>query len=112
MVLWLKTGDADFEDRFKQLLSAKRETAEDVGEAVARIIARVREEGDKALIDLTRTYDGLDLSKAGIKVTSEEIAASRGKVDAEVLAALELAHARILDPVSYTHLTLPTTPYV
>jgi len=97
MVLWLKTGDADFEDRFKQLLSAKRETAEDVGEAVARIIARVREEGDKALIDLTRTYDGLDLSKVGIRVTSEEIEASRAKIDVEVLAALELAHARILD---------------
>ncbi len=83
MVLWLKTGDADFEDRFKQLLSAKRETAADVDDAVARIIARVRDEGDKALIDLTRAYDGLDLRKAGIKVTPEEIAASRGKVDAE-----------------------------
>ncbi|MGV1014744.1 MAG: histidinol dehydrogenase [Methyloceanibacter sp.] len=97
MAPWLKSGDPDFEGRFQQLLSAKRETAEDVGEAVAKIIARVREEGDAALIDLTRRYDGLDLGKAGIKVTPAEIAAARAKVDDEVLAALELAHARILE---------------
>jgi histidinol dehydrogenase len=97
MALWLKTGDADFEDRFKALLSAKREAAEDVGDIVAKIIARVREEGDSALIDLTREFDGLDLRKAGIKVAAEDIEAARAKVETEVLEALEFAHARILD---------------
>jgi histidinol dehydrogenase len=97
MVLWLKTGDTDFEDRFQQLLSAKRETAEDVGEAVAGIIARVREDGDAALVEFTRTYDGLDLNETGIKVAPAEISAARAKVEADVLAALELAQTRILD---------------
>ena len=53
MAAWLKTSDPNFEDRFKALLAQKREQASDVDDAVAAIIARVRAEGDKALIDLT-----------------------------------------------------------
>jgi histidinol dehydrogenase len=97
MAVWLKTADPDFEDRFTSLLAAKRESAADVNDAVAAIIARVRAEGDQALIDLTQTYDGLDLRKTGIRVTPAEIAAARAQVDAKTLAALKLAHDRILD---------------
>jgi histidinol dehydrogenase len=97
MAVWLKTADPDFEDRFTSLLAAKRESAADVNDAVAAIIARVRAKGDQALIDLTQTYDGLDLRKTGIRVTPTEIAAARAQVDAETLAALKLAHDRILD---------------
>jgi histidinol dehydrogenase len=97
MTLRLKTADPDFEDRFKALLAVKRETASDVNDAVAAIIAKVRAEGDSALIELTRRFDGLDLEVAGIRVTSAEIEAARAKIDAKTLAALELAHERILD---------------
>ena len=65
MAVWLKTADPDFEDRFMALLAQKREQAADVNDTVAAIIARVRAEGDHALIDLTLAYDGLDLRKAG-----------------------------------------------
>ena len=97
MALWLKTGDSDFDDRFTALLAVKRETASDVNDAVAAIIAKVRAEGDSALIELTRRFDGLDLEVAGIRVTATEIEAARAKIDAKTLAALELAHERILD---------------
>jgi len=97
MALWLKSGDADFEDRFKALLALKREQSADVNDKVASIIARVREEGDAALIDLTKTYDGVDLGVAGIRITPAELAAARSLVDAKTLAALKLAHDRILD---------------
>ena len=97
MAVWLNSADADFEDRFQVLLAEKREQASDVNDKVAAIIARVRAERDRALIELTATYDGLDLRDVGIKVTQAEIAASRAKVDAKTLAALELAHDRILD---------------
>jgi histidinol dehydrogenase len=97
MALWLKSGDADFEDRFKALLALKREQSADVNDKVASIIARVREEGDAALIDLTKTYDGVDLGLAGIRITQVELAAARSLVDAKTLAALKLAHDRILD---------------
>jgi len=97
MTLRLKTADPDFEDRFKALLAVKRETASDVNDAVAAIIAKVRAEGDSALIGLTRRFDGLDLEVAGIRVAAAEIEAARAKIDAKTLAALELAHERILD---------------
>ncbi|MEZ0278429.1 histidinol dehydrogenase [Methyloceanibacter sp.] len=97
MALWLKTSDADFTERFQALLSVKREQAADVNEAVAAIIARVREEGDAALIDLTRRYDGLDVQAGTIRVGADEIAAARNKVEPHTLDALKLAHARILD---------------
>jgi histidinol dehydrogenase len=97
MTLRLKTADPDFEDRFKALLALKRETASDVNDAVAAIIAKVRAEGDSALIELTRRFDGLDLEVAGIRVAAAEIEAACAKIDAKTLAALELAHERILD---------------
>ena len=67
MAAWLKTTDPDFEERFTALLAQKREQAADVNAAVADIIARVRQEGDQALTDLTLAYDALDLRKAGIR---------------------------------------------
>ena len=97
MTLRLNTADSDFEDRFKALLAMKREQAIDVNDAVAAIIAKVRAEGDAALVELTERFDGLDLRTAGIKVGAAEIEAARSKIDAKTLAALELAHERILD---------------
>ena len=97
MAAWLKTADPDFEDRFKALLGLKREQSADVNAAVAAIIARVRAEGDAALIELTREFDDLDLRQVGLKVTAAEIDAARGKVEQKTLQALELAHERILD---------------
>jgi len=97
MAKTLDTRDGDFEERFTALLGEKRETAADVNDAVAKIIALVRSKGDAALIDLTAALDGLDLSKTGIAITPAEIEAARAQVDAETLSALELAHARILD---------------
>ena len=97
MTLKLKTTDPDFEDRFAALLAVKRETASDVNDAVAAIIAKVRAEGNSALIELTKRFDGLDLKAAGIRVKAAEIDAARAKIEAKTLAALELAHERILD---------------
>jgi histidinol dehydrogenase len=96
MAAWLKTSDPNFEDRFKALLAQKREQAADVDDKVAAIIARVRAEGDAALIDLSLAYDGLDLRQVGIRVTPAEIEAARAKVDQKTLQALKLAHDRIL----------------
>ena len=73
MALWLKTADPDFEGRFSALLAQKREQAADVNDAVAAILARVRAEGDSALIELTRKFDGLDLHEAGLRVSEAEI---------------------------------------
>jgi histidinol dehydrogenase len=97
MAVWLKTADPDFEDRFKALLALKREQAADVNAAVAEIVARVREGGDAALIELTRKFDELDLRQAGVKVSEAEIGGARAKVERRTLEALQLAYERILE---------------
>ncbi|MGD9501201.1 MAG: histidinol dehydrogenase [Methyloceanibacter sp.] len=97
MALWLKSADPNFEDGFKALLAQKREQSEDVNDRVAAILAQVRAGGDRALADLTLKLDGLDLGKAGMRVSEAEIAAAGGQVNKKTRDALQLAHDRILD---------------
>jgi histidinol dehydrogenase len=96
MAAWLKTADPDFEERFAVLLAQKREQSADVNDAVASIIVRVRKEGDRALIDLTRVHDGLDLADAGLRVSEAEIEAAHAEIDQATGEALKLAHDSIL----------------
>ncbi len=95
MPLHLTTTDPDFERAFQAFLGAKRESSDDVDAAVRTIIADVRRRGDAALIELTQRFDGLDLAKAGIRVSAAEIAAAVAASDKAALAALELARSRI-----------------
>ena len=94
----LDAGAADFGQAFAALLSGKRETAADVNDAVAAIIADVRSRGDDALIDYTARFDRLPgLSAAGLRITPAEIEAALAQVPAGLTAALELAAGRIGD---------------
>lgn len=95
MTFFLSTRDAGFEAAFAQLLSMKREEAEDVDQAVAAIIADVRARGDAALIELTARFDRMELTAERLAFTKDEIAAEIAKVSAEDRAALELAAERI-----------------
>ena len=89
MPLHLTTTDPDFENAFAVFLAAKREASEDVDLAVRAIIAQVRKDGDKALVELTRRFDRLDLAAAGIRVSEAEIAAAVAASDKETMAALD-----------------------
>jgi histidinol dehydrogenase len=91
----LSTSDPGFEGAFAAFLAAKRETSQDVDDAVRAIIADVRARGDTALTELTQRFDRLDLAKTGIRVTDAEIATAVAACDRKTMAALELAHARI-----------------
>ena len=95
MAIRLHQFDADFEDRFEALLGAKREAAADVDAAVREIVARVRAEGDAALVELSRRFDRNDLAQTGIAVSAEEIEQARHAADPETVAALRLARDRI-----------------
>jgi histidinol dehydrogenase len=95
MPLRLDSQKADFPARFRSLLAAKREAAEDVEQAVRAIVADVAARGDKALFELTAKFDGVDLAKAGLRVTGAEIAAAERSCQGEALAALKLARDRI-----------------
>lgn len=95
MVLKLDITSDDFEVAFLEFLSSKRESDTDVNDQVAAIVDQVRIEGDQALFDLTQKFDRFDLSKSGIKITADEIAAAKSQCDSDTLRALELAAERI-----------------
>jgi len=92
---YLNIADADFEHRFTDLLSMKREDSPDVDAVVADIIADVRARGDAAVIELTSKFDRLDLTPETLAFTPEEIDAECAKVPPKERAALELAAERI-----------------
>ena len=95
MPVFLNSADPGFETAFITLLSAKREDSPDVDDAVAGIIARVRQEGDAALIALTEQFDRLSLTPQTLAFGPAEIDEHIARVGSEDRAALETAAERI-----------------
>ena len=95
MAITLRQSDADFEQHFAAFLLTKREVSADVDAAVRDIIARVRAEGDAALIDYSRRFDRVDLENVGIAVSKDEIANAYDGADALTIEALKFARNRI-----------------
>jgi histidinol dehydrogenase len=95
MPVRLNSQNADFPERFRSLLALKREVAQDVEDAVRRIVADVAARGDTALFELTARFDRIDLVKAGLRVSVAEISSAESSCEAEALAALKLARDRI-----------------
>ncbi len=91
----LNTADSDFEERFSALLAMKRESAPEVDAAVRQIIADVIARGDRALIELTRKLDRLELTPETLRISEDDITRAHRESDPGVIAALELAHDRI-----------------
>src|SRR5215469_16168231 len=67
----------------------------DVHDAVARILAEVRAEGDTAVVRCTAAFDGVDVS-SGLRVAPSEIKEAEERLDPELRNALEVAFERIV----------------
>lgn len=91
----LSTTDPSFESSFTALLATARETTERIDQAVAQIVARVRTEGDAALIALTAQFDHLTLVPGQLRIAAEEIAAAAASIASPLADALDLAATRI-----------------
>ena len=95
MAITLDSRAPDFEARFAAFLTTKREVSADVDAAVRAIIARVRAEGDAALIDYSRRFDRADLETLGLAVSRQDVAAAYAAADPTAVKALEFARDRI-----------------
>ena len=93
----LDSRDPDFAASFARLLTAKREIAEDVDEAVRGIIGDVVARGDDALVAFTRRFDRLgdDFHAGRLRIGRDEIEAAYAACPPEAIAALTLAAERI-----------------
>jgi histidinol dehydrogenase len=95
MPIRLDRSSADFDERFKDFLAAKREVSADVEHAVRAIVSDVAARGDAALIEATRKFDRLDVAASGLAVTPAEVDAAVKASDAATLDALKFARDRI-----------------
>ncbi|RWK62902.1 histidinol dehydrogenase [Mesorhizobium sp.] len=95
MAITLRLSDADFEQRFAAFLLTKREVSADVDAVVRAIIARVRAEGDAALIEYTQKFEQADLNDLGIAVSQDDVAKAYDDADPQTIEALKFARDRI-----------------
>jgi histidinol dehydrogenase len=91
----LDSGAPDFADAFAALVNARREADSDVARDVAAIIARVRDEGDAALRELTQRFDRFDLDASGWVLDRADCLAAYEGLTPGLRDALELAAERI-----------------
>ncbi|MGE5503166.1 MAG: histidinol dehydrogenase [Actinomycetota bacterium] len=97
MPVELNASASGFEQHFDKLLHAKRETDQDVNDAVAGILADVRRRGDAALVEYTARFDRLELTPATLRIPAADIDAACASVAPDLMAALQLAAERITD---------------
>ncbi|MGE3989505.1 histidinol dehydrogenase [Pseudorhodoplanes sp.] len=95
MPIRLDTRSPDFAARFAQFLATKREVSADVDAAVRGIVADVAARGDEALIELSRKFDRVDLSRLGLRVSPAEIDAAEKACATAAVDALQFARGRI-----------------
>ncbi|PZP86504.1 MAG: histidinol dehydrogenase [Azospirillum brasilense] len=95
MTARLHITDADFAAKLAACLNTRQSEVSDVAPVVAEMIARVRREGDAALVEYTQRFDKLTVDAAGLRITEAEMQQAEAACDAEVRAALEVAAQRI-----------------
>ena len=95
MPVRLDRQSADFEQRFRDFLAAKREVSADVERATRAIVDDVAARGDAALLEATRKFDRLDITAAGLRITPAEIDAAVAACDPKTVEALSFARDRI-----------------
>ncbi|HYM32184.1 MAG TPA: histidinol dehydrogenase [Candidatus Cybelea sp.] len=91
----LVSAAPDFQAAFARLISEKREATADVRDAVAAILADVRERGDDALIEYTQRFDRIALTPGTLAIGADEIARAEAACPPATLMALRTAAARI-----------------
>jgi histidinol dehydrogenase len=90
----LATKHPNFAADFADLLTRESNSPQ-VGSAVAEIIARVRREGDAALLDYTSRFDRVNLTPETLRVSQAEIDTALACTSRELREALNLAARRI-----------------
>ncbi len=92
----LNTADADFWPRLETLTAWEGVADEAVTAVVREILARVRTEGDAALLDYSHRFDRLDAaSAADLEIPADRLRQALATLPTERRAALETAAGRI-----------------
>ena len=91
----LSSRSPSFYNDFAALLAEKRESASEVGDTVAAILADVKARGDAAVLDYTQRFDRMALKAEQLAVGADEIERAVAACEPATLAALKVAADRI-----------------
>lgn len=96
----LAGNDNEFESALKHARDVTHDTASHSAadgkiEATARIVDRVRAEGDAAVAEFTEKFDGVSLSPDQFEVSAQEIDAAVNQVDSALIDSLTRARDNI-----------------
>lgn len=92
------TSDAGFEAVARLVTASADDTAPDLADkltATRAVVEAVRDRGDIAVSEFTARFDQVSLAPHQFEVTPAEIDSALGRVDTDVLRALERAHTNI-----------------
>lgn len=95
MIPILKASDAPA--LRQRVMNRSQLTNEQVTATVKDIIARIRQEGDKALFDYTARFDHAAITRDNVQVTRQEIEAAYAAASPEWIEAMREAARRITD---------------
>lgn len=79
----------------EKLLSRSQLDRADVLGTVNDIIGNIRKNGDEALLEYTRRFDGADMDAGSLRVTPGEFEQAYERVDAELVGVVRRARAKI-----------------
>jgi len=82
-------------DRFVAGLPRASRPRPELDRVVARIVAAVRRDGDRALLRFSERFDGARLAAGALRVSPEQIAAAARRADPDLLGALRRMAERI-----------------
>lgn len=83
------------EEQYKQLLRRSEADISAHLPLAMEVIKRVREEGDKAILDYTQKFDGISLEGKSLQVTEKELEEAFGNLDTATRDTLQYAAANI-----------------
>ncbi|MEN3027905.1 MAG: histidinol dehydrogenase, partial [Aquificaceae bacterium] len=84
-----------FNERLRFVRERGQVLTEEYEPAVKEILQRVRKEGDRALLEYTKKFDGVELTPETLELPYEELERAYGEIEEDVKSALEIAHERI-----------------
>jgi histidinol dehydrogenase len=92
----LRYDDPDYAGKIRALISASSNFDAEIESRVHDIIRQVKENGDHALVDYTRRFDGAQLTPPGLALSQAELVSASVQATRQLRLAVKDAHANIL----------------
>lgn len=94
-MLKIINSEAELNEFFAALKSRSPMEREDINLKVRDILGGVRKLGDRALLDYTARFDGVEMSQADLEVSRKEIEEAYGSVDSKLIEVIRRAGENI-----------------